>query len=256
MTASVSMQQRPSLLILGATSTMARAVAHYFARNGWDLVLAAKDARENERNAADIRVRYGVHCGAIPFDALAFENHDKVLEDCQADLGRVPDGVLLCFGYLTDQAEAQQDFGKARRVIDINFTAAVSVLERFAAVFEARHAGFIAALSSVAGDRGRQSNYIYGAAKAGLTAYLQGLRNRLFHAGVHVITIKPGFVDTKMIYGMKVPTLLVATPEKAAADIFRAIQKRKNNAYVPRFWWLIMTIVCALPEPIFKRLKL
>ena len=121
--------------------------------------------------------------------------------------------------------------------------------------FESRHKGFICALSSVAGDRGRQSNYLYGSAKGGLTTFLQGLRNRLYHSGVHVITVKPGFVDTRMVFG-KAKLPLVATPERVARDIYQAVKKRKNVVYVPWFWRWIMFMVGSIPEGLFKKLKM
>jgi short-subunit dehydrogenase len=161
---------------------------------------------------------------------------------------------VLCFGYLADQQQAQKDFALARRTLDVNLTAAVSILELAADYFEERRRGFICALSSVAGDRGRQSNYIYCAAKAGLTVYLQGLRQRLARAGVQVTTVKPGFVDTRMTFG-KAGLFLVATPEQAARGIVRAIRKKRDCAYVPGFWRWIMLVVRAIPECIFKRLR-
>jgi short-subunit dehydrogenase len=245
-----------SAVILGSASTVARSIALRFAKEGYTLVLADFDHRENERIAADIRVRYDVSCYAIAFDATSYDTHEKLIEDCETTLGEVPEGVILCFGYMQDQEVVQKDFVKARRTIDTNFTGAVSLLERYAAIFEERGSGWIAGISSVAGDRGRQSNYIYGASKAGLSAYLQGLRNRLWHKGVHVMTIKPGFMDTKMTYGLNLPKPLVATPDQAAEDIYRALQKRKNVVHVRFFWRYIMLIICSIPEWQFKKMKM
>src|SRR5262249_40856636 len=147
--------------------------------------------------------------------------------------------------------------GVLRQSLEINFVSAAALLEITAAYFEQRKTGYIAVISSVAGDRGRQSNYIYGAAKAGLTAYLQGLRNRLYHAGVHVLTIKPRFVATRMPFGKVNPNSpLVATPQRVAKDITRAIRHRRNVIYTPWIWRVILTIVCAIPEAIFKRMKM
>jgi short-subunit dehydrogenase len=157
-------------------------------------------------------------------------------------------------GYLGDQAKGQSEWEEARRILETNFTGCVSTLNILANHFELRQAGFICALSSVAGDRGRQSNYLYGAAKAGLSVYLQGLRNRLFPARVKVITVKPGFVDTRMTYG-RPGLFLVASPESVAKGIFRAIAKGKDVVYLPWFWRLIMLIVQSIPEVILKRLR-
>src|SRR5262249_27705972 len=151
-----------------------------------------------------------------------------------------------------NQAEAQSDTKILRQSLDVNFVSAAALLEVAAAYFEARKTGFIAAISSVAGDRGRQSNYIYGCAKAGVSAYLQGLRNRLHPAGVSVLTIKPGFVATKMTFGKVNPNSpMVASPERVANDIARAIRRRRNVIYTPWMWRWILAIVRSIPEPIF-----
>ena len=244
-----------TVAILGSTSAIARAVAVAFGRQGYSVILAARDPEENETVAADVRARCGVEAHAVPLEAEDFESHAEFLEKCLDLAGDSLEGVVLCFGYMENQATAQSDFRVARRIVDVNYTATISLLERFAGYFEQRKSGFIAGVSSVAGDRGRQSNYIYGSSKAGMTTYLEGLRNRLYHAGVHVTTIKPGFVDTKMTFGL--PGLfLVASPEKAGQDILRAIRKRKNVAYVPWFWRYIMFIFQHVPEFIFKRTKI
>ncbi len=243
------------VVILGATSSIARAVAIEFARGGYHVVTAARDAEENALVAADVAVRSGGHVEAVTLDAEDFASHGAFLEECRVRLNDRIEGVVLCFGYLDDQARCQEDFGVAHRTIDVNYTGAVSLLERFAAHFEGRHSGFIAAVGSVAGDRGRQSNYLYGSAKAGLHTYLEGLRNRLHHAQVQVTTIKPGFIDTRMSFG-KEGMFLVAAPEAAGKAIFRAVVKRRDVAYVPWFWRYIMLIIRHVPEFVFKRMKM
>jgi short-subunit dehydrogenase len=171
--------------------------------------------------------------------------------------GGTIDGVLLCFGVLSDQQQCEQDCQMLRTTFDVNLTAAASILHCFAERMEQQRTGWIAAISSVAGDRGRQSNYVYGAAKAGLTAFLQGLRNRLQASGVHVLTIKPGFVATAMTHGLVNPdSRMVASPAKVAADIDRAIRRQRNVVYTPRFWRWIMIIIRSIPEFVFKRMKL
>jgi decaprenylphospho-beta-D-erythro-pentofuranosid-2-ulose 2-reductase len=252
-----------AVVVLGVTSSMARARAGEFAAQKYDLVVAARDIEENEIIAADLRVRYGVNVTALPFEAEDFAGHQAFFDTCCRTLGDRLAGVVVCFGFLEEQAIAQRDFDVARRTLDVNFTAAVSVCERFAALFEQRKTatpkgqspGFIAAISSVAGDRGRQSNYMYGAAKAGLSAYLQGLRNRLSKSNVPVITIKPGFIDTKMTFGME-KVFLVASPGDTAKKICAAIGKGRDIVYVPWFWRYIMLIITHVPERIFKRLSL
>ena len=241
--------------MLGATSAIARALADEFAREGHPVVLAARDLEESKTIAADIRVRFDVAATPVLLEAERFEDHDAFLARCLEAAGDRIDGVALCYGFMDEQAKAQTDFEIARRTLDVNLTSAVSLLERFAAHFEGQGSGFIAAISSVAGDRGRQSNYIYGASKAGLSAYLQGLRNRLYHRGIHVTTIKPGFVDTKMTFGL--PGLfLVASPQQAAKAMHNAIVKKRNVAYVPWFWRYIMLIVRHVPEWQFKKMKM
>ena len=164
-------------------------------------------------------------------------------------------GVVLCHGLLPEQSEAQTKWEVARRTIDVNFTSAVSVLNGAAEYLEPRGKGFLCVLSSVAGDRGRQSNYLYGSAKGALSIYLQGLRQRLSKRGIVVTTVKPGFTDTAMTWGL--PGLfLVATPQKVAEDIYRAVCKRRGTVYTPWFWRIIMAIIKSVPEPIFNRIKL
>jgi short-subunit dehydrogenase len=244
-----------TVLILGATSAIARAVAAEFARRGFDLLLAGRDREELGRLGVDLRLRYGVQADARSFDALALDTHEVFVSDCRGASGEALAGAVLCFGYLGDQAVAQRDPSEARRILDTNLTGAVSVLSLLANHFESKREGFLCALSSVAGDRGRQSNYVYGAAKAGLTVFLQGLRNRLSAAGVRVITIKPGFVDTPMTFG-KPKLFLVASPEKAAKEIAKAVLQGKDVSYVPGFWRPVMFLVRSIPERIFKRMKL
>jgi short-subunit dehydrogenase len=254
-TTGVPVAPRRTVLILGATSAIARAVASELARRGFDLLLAGRDVSELETLAGDLRIRYGGNVAARAFDALALETHKPFFEDCQAASAGTLQGVVLCFGYLGDQASAQTDFRQARKILDTNLVAAISIFNIIADDFEAKRKGFLCALSSVAGERGRQSNYIYGAAKAGLTVYLQGLRNRLFHSGVRVVTIKPGFVDTAMTFG-RPGMFLVASPDAAGRRIVKAIIGGNDVAYIPGFWRVLMLLVRGIPERIFKRMRL
>ena len=244
------------VIILGATSAMARAVADQLAEKGTRLLLAGRDVAELQRLADDVRLRHGGVCEAAPFDAGDFASHVDFYASCVKQLDDRVDGVVWCVGDMPEQADAAADFAVAKRTIETNYTAAVSVLGIVANDFEARKAGWIAALGSVAGDRGRQSNYVYGSAKSALAAYLQGLRNRLHHAGVHVLTVKPGFVDTAMTWGLVTDSPLTVSPERAAATIVRALRRRKNIVYVPWRWRIIMAIIRAIPEWLFKRLRM
>ena len=244
----------PSVLILGATSAIASALAKEFAAHKFDLILGGRDREELSALASDLSLRYGVRTSVLSFDALDTQTHASTLQSSLSEAGKALEGVVLCIGYLGDQAKGQTDWEEARRILETNFTGCVSALNILANHFEPRRAGFICAISSVAGDRGRQSNYLYGAAKAGLTAYLQGLRNRLYPSNVSVITVKPGFVDTRMTYG-RPGLFLVASPESVAKGIFKAIAKGKDVVYLPWFWRFIMLIVQSIPEAIFKRMR-
>ncbi|WP_320178424.1 SDR family oxidoreductase [Roseovarius pacificus] len=243
-------------VILGGASTVARALAATYAQAGYALVLADIDYDEVARIAADTRLRHNVACEPLYLDATAFDQHNAFVGQCAEKLGGDPEGVLLCLGYMPAQEDAQARFELARRAFDTNLTGSVSLLERFAARFEKRGHGFIVGLSSVAGDRGRRANYIYGATKAGMTCYLSGLRNRLSAAGVQVLTVKPGFMDTKMTYGMPLPGPLTASPEAAAQAIFRAQQRGKDVAYVTFLWRYIMLIITSIPEWKFKKMNI
>lgn len=242
-----------NLLVLGANSDVAYAVARKFARREQaEIVLASRNLELLEKKVKDIRVRYNVPARALAFDAARFSTHS----DFFRQLTPKPDGVVVAFGYLGDQASAQADFKEARQIIDTNFTGAVSILEIIASEFQRRGSGFIVGIGSVAGERGRQSNYLYGAAKGALSVYLSGLRNRLSRHNVQVSTILPGFIRTKMTAGLDLPALLTASPEQVASDIYQAVKNAKDTAYTPWFWRWIMAIIKTIPESIFKRMSL
>ncbi len=243
-----------NILILSATSDMAKACAHVYAKAGYPLILAGRNLQALEPIAQDLRIRYqhNVHC--IEFDVCATEQHLTLIQHITT-LGEL-EGVLCFTGYLGEQQKAQQNFAEARHIIDCNFAGLVSMLELLAAHFEQKQHGFIVGVSSVAGERGRQSNYIYGASKAAFTAYLSGLRNRLFKSGVSVLTVKPGFVATRMTEHLELNPVLTAQPEQVAAAIFKAQQGGKPVLYVKPVWALIMWIIRALPETLFKRTNL
>jgi short-subunit dehydrogenase len=242
-----------AVMIVGATSAIARATAAAFAAQGHEIYLAGRNADELERIAADLAIRYRINARWGIFIAEDMASHAGFFNQAMAEMGEMR-GVVLAMGMLGDQ-QAARDFPLGAEVIMVNFTAAASILSHCANYLEARKQGFIIGISSVAGDRGRQSNYPYGAAKAGLSAYLQGLRNRLFHSGVRVITVKPGFVDTAMTYGMA-GLFLVASPQYMGERIVAALNKSADVVYLPWFWRYIMLIIKNIPEAIFKKLKL
>lgn len=242
----------PTVLILGAASDMAVAIARKYAAAKYDLLLAARNTSRLDSLASDLKIRYNVNCSLVEFDALDYSTH----ETFYTSLPQVPEVVVCVFGLLGDQEKAMQDWQHAAQIIQSNYTGAVSILNIVAASFVARGSGTIVGISSVAGDRGRKSNYIYGSAKAGFTAYLSGLRNDLFHKGVHVMTVLPGFVNTNMTSGLKLPPLLTAQPDEVASSVFNAAKSKKNIIYVKWMWRWIMLIIRNIPEFIFKKMKL
>jgi decaprenylphospho-beta-D-erythro-pentofuranosid-2-ulose 2-reductase len=241
-----------NVLILGATSDMAQAIAKKYAAEGWNLTLAALEPELLAPIAGDLRVRSKADIQALEFDATDFSNH----RNFYGALEPKPDVVICVFGYMGDESLARTEFAEVRKTIDINFTGAVSILNVVAEDFEKRGHGAIAGISSVAGDRGRQSNYIYGSAKAGFTAYLSGLRNRLAKSGVHVMTVKPGFCRTKMTENLELPAALTASAEQVASAVFQGLEKRRNTVYTLWIWRWIMLVIRHIPEFIFKKMGL
>lgn len=239
-------------LILGATSDIGQAIAVKFAKQGFDLQLAARNINDLAALSSDCTLRYGISCTLHAFDAVATGTHQHFY----TSLPSVPDVTVLVFGYMDDNGAVTGNADKLLNTINVNFTGAVSLLNIISRDYIKRKTGTIAAISSVAGERGRATNYIYGSAKAGLTAYLSGLRNEAFSSNVHVSTILPGFVYTRMTENMKLPPLLTATPEVVADAVFTAVKKRKNVVYVKWFWRWIMCIIKSIPEFMFKKMKL
>ncbi len=240
-------------LILGASSSIGRAFGRQVAARGCSVLLAGRDMPDLERNAQDIATRYGGEARALQFDAADSAGHAAISAALAESDG--PIGVFLLFGAMPEQADIDMDFELARQTVEVNYLGAMSVLSVLAPVFEARSEGRIVVLSSVSGDRGRLKNYVYGSAKAGLNAYLQGLRARLWRRGVTVTTVKAGFIDTDMTFGS--PGLfLVASPDACAAACLRLAEAARETAYFPWFWRYIMLIIRYIPERIFKRLNI
>jgi short-subunit dehydrogenase len=240
------------VLVLGAGSDIGRALAREYARQGWGLFLAGREPDALERDAADLETRFGVEARALAFDALDFGGHKEFYSTLEPS----PDVVVCVVGLMGEQERAEHDIEEARRVMETNYIGCVSLLNVVANEMEQMGAGTIIGVSSVAGDRGRASNYIYGSAKAGFSAYLSGLRNRLSGKGVHVMTVKPGFVNTRMTRGMDLPKRLMAEPEEVARDIVRAQKRGRDVLYTKWFWRFIMLIITHIPERVFKRMSL
>ncbi len=240
------------VLIVGAKSDIAKEVARVYAKNGYNLYLGARAVDELEEFKTDLEVRSSVSVELIELDITAYETHQSIYES----LKEKPLGVIVVSGYMTEQHKAQKEWSESLNTINVNFTGAVSLLNIVANDFEEEKRGFIVGVSSVAGDRGRKTNYIYGSAKAAFTAYLSGLRNRLVDSGVSVLTVKPGFVNTKMTEGLALPEKLTAQPAEVAEDIFKAQQAGKNTLYTKWIWRYIMLIITHIPEFIFKKLSI
>ncbi|MCP4696193.1 MAG: SDR family oxidoreductase [Gammaproteobacteria bacterium] len=242
------------VLIIGATSAIAQETARRSAQRGDRLFLLGRNEKKLQILSEDLKIRGAAQADFAARDLSCPDSHAELLEQAEQALGYM-DIVLIAYGTLGDQTACEQDFQQTARELNINFLSVVSFLTWLANYFEARKQGSIVVLSSVAGDRGRQSNYIYGAAKGGLSIFLQGLRNRLHKAGVQVLTVKPGFTDTPMTAAMP-KNFLFVSPARVAKDIEQAIAKRKKVLYTPWFWQWIMLIIKLIPERIFVNLKL
>ena len=242
----------PTVLLLGASSDMVMAIAKKFAENKYSVQLAARNSARLQALQSDLNIRYKVDCSIHEFDALRFSTHPSFFEG----LSPRPDVTICVFGMMEDEEKAFEDWSLTERMIQSNYTGAVSILNVAAKYYRGRGEGTIVGISSVAGERGRKSKLIYGSAKAAFSAYLSGLRNLLCKDHVHVITIKPGFVFTKMTEQLTLPKPLTATPAEVAAVVWSAVAKQKNVVYVKWFWRYIMLIIKSIPEFQFKKMNL
>jgi len=243
------------ILIIGATSAIAEATARIFAARGDALFLVARNADRLQAIATDLNVRGAVRTATATLDVADFSAHQAIIDRAEQELGGL-DTVLIAHGTLSDQSECEKSVDALRREFDINALSTMALLTTLANTFEARKSGTLAVISSVAGDRGRQSNYVYGSAKAAVSAFLSGLRQRLAKSNVDVLTIKPGFVDTPMTAGIANKGALWAKPDQVAAGIVRAIDKHRSVVYLPWFWRGIMLVIKHIPETVFRKLKL
>lgn len=243
------------ILVIGANSAIASACARRWAAAGSEFFLVARDAEKLEQTAADLRVRGAAAVTVHVMDATDFAAHPAMLEHCVNALKTI-DIALIAHGTLPDQKACEQDVAVALREFSSNGTSVIALLTLLANRLEQQRSGTLAVISSVAGDRGRPSNYLYGTAKAAVSTFCEGLRARLFRSGVHVITIKPGFVDTPMTRGLPLPAALVAPPDVVARRIVAGIERKANTLYTPAFWALIMLIIRSIPQFVFKKLDL
>jgi NAD(P)-dependent dehydrogenase (short-subunit alcohol dehydrogenase family) len=241
-------------LILGASSPVARAFARQVAAAGADVTLAGRDRQDLALSAADIAVRYGVDARVVDFDARNRESRAALaatMDDAPA--GRLD--VLLAFAAMPEQAEMEADPDLAIGCVEATYVGAIDVLLRLAQLLERAPGGRVVVLGSVAGDRGRLKNHVYGSAKAGLHAFAEGFRARMFRKGVTVTTVKPGFLDTGMTWGMP-GIFLAARPDAFARTVMSAALAGRESVYVPGFWALIMLIIRHIPARLFKRLSI
>ncbi|KRR29409.1 SDR family oxidoreductase [Bradyrhizobium retamae] len=242
-----------AVLILGGTSDIGRATALAFAQSQWTVRLAGRSLADLQREADDISVRTGRQVTAHPFDVLDTDSF-TVFVNALPDL---PDVVISVVGLLGEQPRAETDLDHAKEILRTNYEGPALILRVFAEQFLGRGYGSIVGVSSVAGDRGRGSNYFYGSAKAGFSAFLSGLRNRLaINSSIQVMTVKPGFVRTKMAEHRKLPPLITATPAEVGEAILGGLNRRRDVIYVRSIWFFVMLIIRLMPERIFKRLKL
>lgn len=242
-----------SLLVLGGSSDIGRATAQRFAAAGWRIFLAGRDLGALAREADDIAARSGIKVSTFELDILQSDAFKGFVDRLPA----LPDAVVCVIGLLGDQAQAERELSHASEVMRANFEGPALLLGVFAERFAARGDGAIVGVSSVAGERGRASNYVYGASKAGFTAFLSGLRNRFGKTKIHVVTVKPGFVRTRMTKGMKLPGPLTAEAAEVGEAIYlAAVARPRDVVYVKPIWRIVMTIIKAIPETIFKRLKI
>ncbi|WP_133510775.1 SDR family oxidoreductase [Candidatus Thiosymbion oneisti] len=241
-------------LIIGATSAIAQATARRFSAAGDALFLVARNADRLPMIADDLRIRGASRVRVQALDVLDYDRYQAIIETAIEALDGL-DLVLIAHGTLPDQRTCEGSFAATRAAFEINALSTISLVTYLADYFEASRQGTIVVITSVAGDRGRQSNYVYGSAKGAVTIFLQGLRNRLHQSGVKVITIKPGFVDTPMTSAFEKGALW-ATPEQIADRIVSSIAKGIDVSYAPAFWRPVMALIRSIPERFFKRMKL
>lgn len=243
------------ILIVGATSAIATSCARLWATEGAGFFLVARNAAKLADTAADLAARGASTVYTQVMDANDFPAHAPMLDACLAELGAI-DIALIAHGTLPDQKRCEGDVGYAVQEFSNNGLSVIALLTELANRMAIQRHGTIAVISSVAGDRGRSSNYLYGSAKAAVTSFCEGLRGRLFRNGVHVLTVKPGFVDTPMTQGLALPKLLVASPDRVAKDIRQAIESKRNSIYSPSYWLAIMLVIRAIPNFLFKKMTI
>jgi len=241
-----------SILILGASSDIAKALAEKYAQEKYDLYLTSKKYDDIKTFSEKLKEKYSINVNCFELNILDTYSHKNFYNS----INKKPFGVITAIGYLGNQKLAQNSFEEHKKIVLTNYLAIASLLNIVANDFEKRKSGFIIGISSVAGDRGRKSNYIYGSSKSGFSTYLSGLRNRLYKSNVNVLTVKPGFVFTKMTKDMNLPRKLTSNPKEVAELIYKAQKNNRSVLYVKQIWSLIMFIIKLIPEWKFKKMDL
>lgn len=240
--------KKKSVLILGALSDIAKSIAQKYAENGYNLHLAARSIADLKKYSSDLKIRYNIEIDIYELDVLKTESHNNFIQN----LKEIPSILICAIGLLGQQKDNENNLDQRTKVVRSNYEGPINIISDFANIFESQGYGTIVGISSVAGERGKASNYIYGSAKAGFTVFLSGLRNRLAKKNVHILTVIPGTVYTKMTLDIKLPKLFTSNPDQVANDIYNAVQKKRDVIYTMKIWRLIMFIIKCIPERIFK----
>lgn len=241
-----------TVLILGARSDIAMSTACFFAKAGYNMQLAARKVNSLNQYKSDLEQKYQINVTLHEFDALKINSHVHFANS----LPKLPNIIVCAVGSMGEQKKNERDIEMASNIIRSNFEGPASIFLIFANLFEQRGSGTLVGISSVAGERGRAKNYVYGSSKAGFTVFLSGLRNRLAMRGVHVVTVLPGFVATKMTNNIRLPKKITAQPDQVGRAIFNAVKKKTNIVYVSPIWRILMMIIRNIPEQIFKKMRL
>ena len=241
-----------TVLILGARSDIAMSTAYFFAKAGYNMQLAARKVNSLNQYKSDLEQKYRINVTLHEFDALKIDSHVHFANS----LPKLPNIIVCAVGSMGEQKKNERDIEMASNIIRSNFEGPASIFLIFANLFEQRGSGTLVGISSVAGERGRAKNYVYGSSKAGFTVFLSGLRNRLAMRGVHVVTVLPGFVATKMTNNIRLPKKITAQPDQVGRAIFNAVKKKTNIVYVSPIWRILMMIIRNIPEQIFKKMRL
>jgi len=240
------------VLILGSGSDIGKACARKFASEGYNIFLASRNLERCINLAKDLNIRFEIESRYAEYDAKNFASHAEFFKK----LDFLPDITVITFGVMFDQNNAQNNFALSKEMIDVNFSGVVSSIENLLQIIWTKNKGQIIVLGSVAGDRGKKSNYIYGASKSAVEVFMQGLDHRVHNNGIKTLLVKPGFVDTKMTANMNLPKFLTCTPKEVANAIYSALNSDKKVIYVKKIWWIIMLIINSIPRSIFNKTSL